>query len=160
MRIDHPFEPVCPSNASILILGTMPSPVSRAEGFYYGHKRNRFWPVLAAVLGEETPRTLEEKLSLLHKNGIALWDVLAACDIENAADASIKNGRLNDIAGFVKMHGIRTVFANGATCAQLARRAGVEVVALPSTSPANAQFSFARLTACWRVVADYVVKNG
>ncbi|WP_312354994.1 uracil-DNA glycosylase family protein [Aminipila sp.] len=75
-RIVQPFEPVYDENAKILILGSLPSVKSRENGFYYGHPQNRFWKVIAAVYDREVPQTILEKKELLHKCGIAVWDVI------------------------------------------------------------------------------------
>ena len=80
-RITHAFDPVFSSESRILILGTMPSPKSRELGFYYSHPRNRFWPVLAKIFGEELPKAPEEKQDFCLRHKIALWDVLKECDI-------------------------------------------------------------------------------
>ena len=88
--ITHAFEPVFDSHSKILMLGTMPSPKSRENGFYYGHPRNRFWKVIADVCKEPMPEMIEEKKALALKHGIAIWDVLAGCEIHGADDASIK----------------------------------------------------------------------
>ena len=75
------FPPLCSEDARILILGTYPSPLSFESGFYYGHPRNRFWPLLAGLLDEPVPRTVEEKKALLVKKKVGLWDVLDRCEM-------------------------------------------------------------------------------
>ena len=91
MRITHPIEPLYDENSKILILGSFPSVKSREQGFFYGHKQNRFWRVIAGVFGAEVPVTIDEKKALLLSNGIALYDVICECDIEGSADSTIKN---------------------------------------------------------------------
>ena len=86
--VSHPFEPVFDKESRVLILGSIPSPKSRENGFYYGHPRNRFWPVLARVLGEPEPQTVEEKRAMALRRHVALWDVLAGCEIHGADDAA------------------------------------------------------------------------
>ena len=81
----HTIAPVYDENSRILILGSFPSMKSREAAFFYGHPQNRFWRVLAAVLGEETPQTVAEKKSLLLRHGVALWDVIASCDIAGSS---------------------------------------------------------------------------
>ena len=80
----HPFLPVFDRNSHILILGSFPSVRSRKEGFFYGHPQNRFWKVTSAVFATSLPTTVEEKRAFLLDNGIALWDVIASCDAEDA----------------------------------------------------------------------------
>ena len=86
--IVHDIPPLYDAESRVLLLGSLPSPASREAHFFYGHPRNRFWPVLAAVLGEKTPETIEEKREMCHKHHIALWDTIAKCDIAGASDAS------------------------------------------------------------------------
>lgn len=152
---EHPFEPVADEQSRLLILGTFPSVRSRAEGFYYGHPRNRFWQVMEAVLEDTVPADIPGRAAWLKGHRVALWDVLASCEITGSSDASIHREAPNDIAGLLHGTGIRTVFANGAAAWSLYQRhfANVglpEAVKLPSTSPANAAWSLERLVAAWR----------
>ncbi len=89
-HIVHSFEPVYDKASEILILGTLPSVKSRENNFYYGHKQNRFWKVLATLLKEPVPHTIEEKKAMLLAHRIALWDVIQSCDIKGSSDSSIK----------------------------------------------------------------------
>ena len=90
-HITHSFEPVYDKNSRILILGTLPSVASRENNFYYGHKQNRFWKLLAHLLDEPLPETIDEKKHMLLKNHIAIWDVIQSCDIKGSSDSSIRN---------------------------------------------------------------------
>ena len=74
----HPFPPLYDKNSKVLILGSFPSVKSREQMFFYGHPQNRFWKVISAVMGTDTPVTIEEKSAFLHSNHIALWDVIAS----------------------------------------------------------------------------------
>ena len=78
-HVKHEFEPVFDEESRILILGTLPSVKSREQQFYYGHKQNRFWKVLAAICGDPVPAETDEKKEFLLKNHIAVWDVIAEC---------------------------------------------------------------------------------
>lgn len=157
MFVAHPFGPVYDKDSRILILGTMASPASRASGFYYGHPRNRFWPLMAALFGEPEPdrEDIDAKRALLLNHGVALWDVLRACDIYRAADDTIENPRAHDFAPlFAGCPGLR-VYANGQTAARLYRKlvypvVRVPITALPSTSPANAGWDWERLMEAWK----------
>ena len=145
----HTIAPVYDENSRILILGSFPSVKSREAAFFYGHPQNRFWRVLAAVLGEETPQTVAEKKSLLLRHGVALWDVIASCDIAGSSDASITNVAPNDLSRILDTAPVRRIFCNGGTAYRFYRRYD-EAEALPSTSPANARSSVQALTERWR----------
>ena len=95
-HIVHSFEPIFDSASQILILGTLPSVKSRETNFYYGHKQNRFWKVLAALFQEPIPETIDEKKHLLLRHHIAIWDVIQSCDIKVSSDSSIKNVKPTD----------------------------------------------------------------
>lgn len=148
--VTHEIQPVFDSRSRVLLLGTMPSPASREQGFYYGHPQNRFWRVIAAIFDEPAPRTIEEKRDMLLHHHVALWDVLASCEIEGASDASIRDAQPNDLARIFDAADIRAVFATGTKAGELYRNLieptlGVPCTTLPSTSPANAKMKLADL---------------
>lgn len=149
-RVMHTFEPVYDENSKILILGTMPSVRSREQNFYYGHKQNRFWQVIADITGSEVPQSIPEKKSMLLNNHIAIWDVVKECEIAGSSDASIRNVKVNDVAGLLKKSNIKKIAANGRKAAELYNRylydmTGIEIIVMPSTSPANAACSLKKL---------------
>ena len=148
------FEPVFGPASRALILGSWPSPESWRQGFYYGHPRNRFWPLLARLCGAETPQTVEQKRALILQNGLALWDVLESCTVTGASDASIKDPVPVDLAALLKKAPVEAVFCNGAAAHRFYVKfhqplTGIEAVQLPSTSPANAAFGMEKLAAAW-----------
>ena len=158
-HIVHSFEPVYDKASEILILGTLPSVKSRENNFYYGHKQNRFWKVLATLLKEPVPHTIEEKKAMLLAHRIALWDVIQSCDIEGSSDSSIKNVQPTDIGMILEKTNITRVYANGNKAGQLYKRyqfpvTGIEAMVLPSTSPANAACSLERLCEAWHVILE------
>ena len=155
--IVHPFPPLYNKDSGILILGSFPSVKSREQMFFYGHPQNRFWKVISAVFEGDVPETIEEKKQLLLKNGIALWDVIASCEITGSSDSSIRNVVVNDISKILEEGDIKQIFVNGKTAekyfnkytkAQIKR----DAVCLPSTSPANAAWSVEKLVKEWNVV--------
>ena len=157
----HPFPPLYRGDSKILILGSFPSVKSRQQNFFYGHPQNRFWRVLAGVLDEEVPNTIEDKKDFLYQHGIALWDVLAACEIEGSADSSIKNAVPNDLSPILTRAQIRAVFVNGRTAEKYYRKyiqplTGRQAICLPSTSPANAAWTEDRLKETWRIITDFL----
>lgn len=158
-NIKHPFEPVYDGNSKVLILGTMASVESRRTGFYYGHPRNRFWSVIAAITESETPETIAEKIRLLKNNGIALWDVLESCDIKGSGDSSIKNPITNDFSEILKAANIERIVTNGQKADSLYKRlceskTGISSICMPSTSPANAAYSLEKLIQQWREIIN------
>ncbi len=155
--IQHPIEPVYDANSRVLILGSFPSVKSREAMFFYGHPQNRFWRVLAAVFERDVPQTVADKRRFLLDAGVAVWDVIASCDIVGSADSSIKNVVPNDLARILDNAPIERIFVNGKTAQRYYDRyirdvTGRPAVCLPSTSPANAAWSVERLTEAWRIV--------
>ena len=170
-HISHGFEPVFDERSRILVLGSFPSVLSRENAFYYGNPQNRFWRVMATCLGEPVPQnegglsdngrplTLEESIAakkrMLLRHGIALWDVIASCDIKGSSDASIKNVVPAQVERVLEEAHIGAVICNGGTAGRLYKRylqwqVGLAAHVLPSTSPANAAWRLERLTARWQ----------
>lgn len=152
---EHPFPPVVDENCRILILGSFPSVKSRAEGFFYGHPQNRFWRMIAAVFDEETPSDIPKKKAMLLRHHVALWDVIASCDIEGSSDASVKNAVPTDIKKITDVASITCILCNGALAGKLYKKhlqpiTGIEAIVMPSTSPANALWSLEKLTNTWQ----------
>ena len=112
-NVTHNFAPVWDEQSRILILGTFPSVKSRENHFYYGHPQNRFWKVLAALTDWEVPQTIEEKKAMLLANHIAIWDVIASCQIIGSSDSSIRDVVVNDIQGLLQKTNIQKIYANG-----------------------------------------------
>lgn len=158
---NYPFPPLYDKNSKILILGSFPSVKSREQNFFYGHPQNRFWKVVSAVMDTDTPVTIEEKSNFLHENHIALWDVIASCDITGSSDSSIKNVVANDLTDILKNADIRQIFVNGKTAEKyynkyIRNTIGREAVCLPSTSPANAGWRVEKLVDAWSVIKEYL----
>ena len=149
-HVVHNFEPIYDAQSKILILGSFPSVKSRENEFYYGHPMNRFWRVLSGIYHEEVPVTIPEKKAFLLRNHVALWDVIASCDIVGSSDSSIKNVTVNDIAMIKNVAQIEAVYANGGKAYELfLKYCGKDIIKLPSTSPANAAWSLERLIETW-----------
>ena len=153
----HTIEPVYNSDSRVLILGSFPSVKSREQQFFYGHPQNRFWRVVAGVFDCPVPQNVPEKKALLLGHGIAVWDVIASCTISGSSDASIRDVVPNDISGILEAADIRKIYANGAKSYELYQKyiypkTKREIVKLPSTSPANAVFSYERLLEAWKII--------
>lgn len=153
----HNIDPVYDSNSKILILGSFPSVKSREQQFFYGHKQNRFWRVMAQVLDCAVPEDITQKRDMLLTHHVALWDVIASCEITGSSDASIRDVRPNDLSQILSQADIRAIYANGSKAYQLCQKYiypvnGRKAQLLPSTSPANAGYSLERLVEAWSVI--------
>ena len=154
-HVIHTIPPIFSAESEILILGTMPSPKSRAQAFYYAHPQNRFWPALALALGAPAPASREEKIALMLRHRLALWDVLYSCDITGASDASIKNPVPNEIPALIASSRISRVLCTGGTSARLYTRlvfpqTNIPCEVLPSPSAANARMRLEDLASEYR----------
>lgn len=155
-HVQHPFAPVFDKNSKILILGSFPSVKSREIGFYYSHPQNRFWRVIADILSvDPVPGDITGKKLMLLNGGIAVWDVADTCDIKGSSDPSIKNVKPNKIEDLLKGANIKKLYANGLKSYTLYTKlcypnVGIKIKVLPSTSPANASYSYESLKKIWR----------
>ena len=161
-HVTHEFPPLFDADSEVLILGSIPSPISRKQGFYYGHPQNRFWKVMAAVLEEPLPETIDEKKAMLLKHHIALWDSLQECDIAGASDSSIKNPVPTDIPALLKKTKIQKIFTTGAAAQKYYDKyqfplTGIPAVKLPSTSPANCAVKTETLVKEYSAIPDTAI---
>ena len=165
-HIEHTLEPVFDERSRVLVLGTMPSPKSREVGFYYGHPQNRFWRVMEALFELPDHSLVENDMrrAFLLKQHIALWDVLASCTIEGAADASIVDAIPNDLTCIFDAAPITYVFTTGGKATQLCQRMNgdmlsarnIALTGLPSTSAANARMRLDQLVKAYRPIVHAV----
>ena len=158
-RLNNPFGHLYDESSRVLILGSFPSVKSREQNFFYGHPQNRFWKVVSAIFEQPVPQTIEEKKQLILGNGLALWDSIASCEITGSSDSSIRNARANDIRIILDSCNIERIYCNGRKSHELYRKyieaqTGREAACLPSTSPANAQWSLEKLINAWSVIAE------
>ena len=157
--IQHPIPPVYSEDSRILILGSFPSVKSREVMFFYGHPQNRFWRVVAAVFQEDVPMTVPDRKEFLIRNRIAAWDVIASCRIKGSSDASISDVTANDLRPILETASIRQIYVNGKTAGKMYKTytepvTGRSCICLPSTSPANAAWSFERLVDAWKMIRN------
>lgn len=143
MYLTHPFDPIYDRTSRILILGTMPSPKSRENQFYYTHPQNRFWRVISELLGEPIPQTNQERTAFLLKNHIALWDVLRSLRYPSVQRTAVSARQRSTIfLRFLSHSSIAQVFTTGKKSYDLYNKycevqTGIPAIYLPSTSPAN-----------------------
>jgi hypoxanthine-DNA glycosylase len=153
------LEPVAGPNARLAVLGSFPSVASLQAQQYYAHPRNQFWPILAALWCVDWRAcSPAARLAEVRRRGLAIWDVYASCRRDGSLDASIEDAHCNDLAAWVAtlpaLEGIAHNGGESARAMRLTRTLGLPVHRLPSTSPANASWSFERKLAAWREVFD------
>jgi hypoxanthine-DNA glycosylase len=161
------FPPVADAAARVLILGSMPGRTSLAMGQYYAHARNAFWFIMGALFGARPELPYEQRLEVLRRRQVAVWDVMQACHRPGSLDGRIVAASIipNDFAAFFRGHPrVRHVFFNGAAAAVAFERQVLPGLApgmravhrqrLPSTSPALAMLSREEKLERWRVVRE------
>ena len=157
------FPPIANAAARLLILGSMPGKASLQAARYYAHPRNVFWRIMGDLLGAGPELPYEQRLEKLKANGIALWDVIAACERASSLDADIVPASVqpNDFSAFFAVHrSIERVCFNGAAAQASFRRQvlpslsdyPLQLHGLPSTSPAHAALSYAEKLAAWSAI--------
>ena len=138
------FPPIYNEQSRLLILGSFPSVQSRKVDFYYGNKQNRFWSTVCGFFGESVPSTNEGKIEFLFRRKIALWDMVAECEIEGSKDSSIKQVVTADLDRIFKESKIEKILLNGALSYQLFVENYGDICIpyrkMQSTSPANPRF--------------------
>lgn len=155
------LAPIAAGNARLLVLGSFPGVASLVAQQYYAHPRNQFWPILSALWGVDlVTRPYAQRVAEARHRGLAIWDVYAACRREGSLDSAIEAAEPNDLAGLVaRLPRLAAIAHNGGESARamrVTRALGVPVRRLPSTSPANASWSFERKLAAWREVFSSV----
>lgn len=154
----YSFSPISQSNATVLILGTMPGAQSLALQQYYGHPRNAFWKIIFSVFETPFSTDYEQRKSVILDNRIALWDVLEACVREGSLDSAIEQEVANDFDSFLKAHpNITHIYFNGQKAAKFFKQHFAvpdvyQLATLPSTSPAYAGMSFEKKLMQWESI--------
>lgn len=159
MKEYHLIEPIYDKDSKILILGSFPSVKSREANFFYHHPQNRFWRVLAAVYQDTVPEEIADKKAFLKRHQIALWDVIASCNINGSSDSSISDVEVNDLNMIIANSSVKHIYTNGNLADKLYHRyfdaiIDLPVTKLPSTSPANAAYSLDKLLIYWCVINE------
>ncbi|MDO5718538.1 MAG: DNA-deoxyinosine glycosylase [Tissierellia bacterium] len=153
----HDFKPLIDKNSRVLILGSFPSVKSREEGFYYGHPQNRFWKLMAILLSEEIPISIDEKRKLILNNHLALYDAAEEASIKGSLDSNLKVLKFSNIMELIDGYQIEKIFCNGSKSHQIVtKNLGLKAVKLPSTSAANAKYSLDRLIEEWKIILEYI----
>lgn len=160
MKVYHTLKPIYNKNSKILILGSMPSVISRNKNFYYANKNNRFWNIMENLFLTKL-NSSDEKIEFLLKNKIALWDVIKSCNIIGSSDCSIKNVEINDINYLLNHSNIKYIFVTGKKALNIYNKyllniTKKEAFYLPSPSSANASYSLKDLTEKYKIILDYL----
>ncbi|MCW1360886.1 DNA-deoxyinosine glycosylase [Campylobacter sp. US33a] len=153
----HPFEPFFDENSKILILGSFPSVKSKEFGFYYQHPRNRFWGILEKLFDTEL-KTIQTQKAFLKQEKIALWDIIASCKIKNSDDKTISFAKANDLNLILNQANIGAIFTTGKIAYKLFQKfyPNLQAISLPSSSPANLNFSFEQLLQEYQVIKRFL----
>lgn len=155
------FPPIADANTRILILGSMPGKDSIRKTQYYGHRRNVFWPIMGELYGAFADLRYDDRITLLKKHGVGIWDVIFMCKRESSLDSDIEEEtiRVNNFQDFIDNHHKLThIFFNGGKAKQTFFRYvqptlsshNLQLIQLPSTSPANARMRFEEKLQIWR----------
>ncbi|WP_194165495.1 DNA-deoxyinosine glycosylase [Oceanobacillus sp. CFH 90083] len=160
------FAPVIGNKPKVLIVGSMPSEKSLEEQQYYGNPRNHFWPIMYQILNEAPAETYTEKLHLMKKHYVALWDTIGYCYRQGSLDTNIKEEDPNDISGLLKKYpSIQLIACNGTKAYQMFQKfiapllqEEVDVIKLPSTSPVPGKYNktFEEKIEAWRIITSYL----
>lgn len=150
------FESITSLQPEILILGSLPGDLSLEVNQYYGHPRNRFWKMMFEIFKTEFSEDYEVRKQLILQNKLALWDVAHTAERKGSMDVDMRNVSPNQIDEFLNEHPtIEKIIFNGKKAEQLFwkyfdKKTSIEYISVPSTSPANAQFSYERLIEIWK----------
>ncbi len=168
MALVHSFEPIVGRDPRIVILGSMPGVVSLQAAQYYANPRNAFWTIIAELFGIDIDCDYDSRVQHISQLPLILWDTLKACHRQGSLDSKILRQQIeaNDVVGLLERHsGLRAIAFNGAASEKyfnqlekhrLPANHALELIKLPSTSPANAAMNFEQKLAAWRNLLDYL----
>lgn len=157
MKVKHTLKPIYNEQSKVLILGSMPSIISRENNFYYAHKTNRFWKILSILFNTKL-KTNTDKENFLLNNNIAIFDMIEECDITSSSDSNIKNIKINNLKPIIKNSNIKYIFCTGKLSYNLYQKyykdLNLECFYLPSPSSANATYSLERLLSEYKIIKE------
>lgn len=163
MKVIHKLKPIFNKDSQILILGSMPSIISRKNNFYYANPSNRFWLIIENLFNIKLNNNEEKEQFLLAKK-IALWDVIKSCEINGSSDSSIKNVKVNDISSIINNSNIKAIFVTGKVALKyydkyLKDIIKKEAIYLPSPSSANASYDLNKLISEFKIILPWIVSK-
>ncbi|MDD2409562.1 MAG: DNA-deoxyinosine glycosylase [Bacilli bacterium] len=158
MKKVYSFPPIYNKNSKILILGTIPSIVSRNKNFYYSHPNNRFWKIMEHLF-KSNLISIQDKINFLLNNNIALWDTIKECEIYKSQDSSIKNVKINDIKSILDKTNIKKIYVTGMTAFKIYNKyikntTNIDAIYLPCPSSANASYSLDKLITIYTIILN------
>ena len=155
------FPPIVSNDAKILILGSVPGVKSLEMQEYYAHPKNKFWKIIFELFNENFSEDYLEKIKILKKNKIAVWDVIDSCERVGSLDTTIKNEESNDILQLLKKYqNIKTIFCNGGKSYKnlqkiVGKNFEIPIYLLPSTSPLHT-ISFEKKLESWKIIKTFL----
>lgn len=155
------FPPIINDTSKIIILGSIPGAKSLEKQQYYGHPQNKFWRIIFELFNEEFTENYAERIAVLNKNHVALWDVIDSCERKGSLDSEIKNEEANHIAELLEEYpNIKAIFCNGGKSYKnlqkiLGKNFRIQIYLLPSTSPLHT-ISFERKFEDWKRILEYI----
>ncbi|CAD7797679.1 hypothetical protein CHRY9390_00209 [Chryseobacterium aquaeductus] len=155
------FPPLIDNQSKILILGSIPGVKSLEKQQYYGHPQNKFWKIIFELFHEEFTEDYAERIAVLKKNHVALWDVIDSCERKGSLDSEIKNEEANQIAELLKEYpNVKAIFCNGGKSYKnlqklLGKNFRIPIYLLPSTSPLHT-ISFERKLEDWKIILEHI----
>lgn len=157
MKVKHILKPIYNEQSKVLILGSMPSIISRENNFYYAHKTNRFWKILSILFNTEL-KTNTDKENFLLNNNITIFDMIKECDINGSSDSSIKNIKINNLKPIIKNSKIKYIFCTGKLSYNLYQKyykdLNLECFYLPSSSSTNASYTLEKLLKEYKIIKE------
>lgn len=156
------FPPISDPKTEVLILGTLPGDRSLESGEYFAHPRNRFWKIISAITNNPLPQNYSEKVELLYRTRIGVWNVLHKARRKGSLDTAIQNEVPNDLPRFISGHGnLKVIAFDGLKAAafydkHFSRRSDLKYICLPGCSPANARFNLESLCHRWAEMFEYI----
>ena len=154
------FPPIINKDSKILILGSIPGVKSLEMQQYYAHPQNKFWKIICEIFNEEFTTNYQQRIEILEKHHIALWDVIDTCERKGSLDSEIRNEEANKIEELLQnFPNIKAIFCNGKKSHKnlqkiLGKKFRMPIIVLPSTSPANAGLSYFDKLKSWYIILE------
>lgn len=155
------FPPFIDDTSKILILGSIPGVKSLEKQQYYAHPQNKFWKIIFELFSENFTDDYKERINILKKNHIAIWDVIDSCERKGSLDSEIKNEEANQIEELLEKYpNIKAIFCNGGKSFKnlqkvLGKNFKIPIFLLPSTSPLHT-ISFEKKLEEWKIIKTHL----